>query len=474
MLLSHLWMRLVFKILMKLVMMGLMVLVMGGVMKYGMRKFMPGAGGGGAPSIEGVDFSSEESDLMSTVFQSALRLVSGRAKRDELAGELSEKLYGDRGRSEEMSELGIELVESSSGGSETGHGAALSPSGKKQPAQNQLSSRISKSPTKRTATREVTGEPIDPGVKADVLSDEGRTALPRLWQRAKAYSVELAIAPVVLIGMILVSRTRRKNRGESFIPNAMATLPPAETETYEMKHAVHSLNAEEFQLLVALTYQRQGWRVALPAGLGGGRGGDFTLARKTERLIVQCKKLNQEHEVPIERVRELYDAVTASGATRGVYVASCRFTWDARNFAKANRVTLVNSRILDELITAAQENPEENLLDVAQWTPDFMKRVELTTPLCPACDDKMEQVKTSESSVWVCSHRPDCRGRRCARKHQKPAPARRVADLSESVPRLMHEPGIGYTLDRADGLHGRGPLLPPEIDRKPVGASLEI
>ena len=46
---------------------------------------------------------------MATVFKSALRFLSGSAKRDELAGELSDKLYAGRGNSATMSELGIEL-----------------------------------------------------------------------------------------------------------------------------------------------------------------------------------------------------------------------------------------------------------------------------------------------------------------------------------------------------------------------------
>ena len=70
----------------------------------GMPEGMPGVAG-----VEEAHFSSEESDLMATVFKSALRFLSGSAKRDELAGELSDKLYGDRGNSKTMSELGIEL-----------------------------------------------------------------------------------------------------------------------------------------------------------------------------------------------------------------------------------------------------------------------------------------------------------------------------------------------------------------------------
>ena len=83
-----------------------MVLLMGSGLKRGSRLLM---GGSAIVGADGSPVSSEESDLMSTVFKSALRLVSGAASRSELAGELSDKLYAGRANPEEMAELGIEL-----------------------------------------------------------------------------------------------------------------------------------------------------------------------------------------------------------------------------------------------------------------------------------------------------------------------------------------------------------------------------
>jgi len=192
---------------------------------------------------------------------------------------------------------------------------------------------------------------------------------------------------------------------------------------------VHSLNSEDFEMLVAMIYQRQGYRISLPAGLGGGRGGDFTMARKSERILVQCKKLSQDHKVSVERVRELQEAVTAAGVTRGMYVASCGFSWDARHFAKTKKMTLITARTLDELLKAVKETPDEDILAVSNWAPKLMGKVQLTPPVRPACEAEMEEVKASTGTVWVCSQRPECRGRRSARKYQKPAPtAARSAD----------------------------------------------
>ncbi|MGI8437986.1 MAG: hypothetical protein ACR2NX_13980 [Chthoniobacterales bacterium] len=129
-------------------------------------------------------------------------------------------------------------------------------------------------------------------------------------------------------------------------------------------------------------------------------------------------------------MKELQEAAATVGVTRGVYVASCSFSWDARNFAKANGVTVINARMLDTLITQAQEKPDEDILAVAQWAPKLMGKVKLTPPQCPACEMSMDDVKSSNGSTWLCSQRPECRGRRTTRKYYKGMPVPEKAGAS--------------------------------------------
>ncbi len=435
-------MRLLRKLVLKVVSMVVMVVLMGGALKYGRPYIMRAAG---MPEAETPQFSSEESDLMGTVFKSAFRLFSGTAKRADLASELSDKLYEGRADSGTMSELGIELVKPGAGASPPEGGAGVAgalPGGKLPDLQlrekllAKQRARVGEPPAKPGAKA---GKPSAAGLPVNVRTD----LLGQFGKRAKAYTVELSLVPVVFLGMVLVQRIRRRRAGgPDFVPAGLAIQAPTDTEPFDMKHAVHALGAEDFELLVALIYQRQGYRVSMPAGLSGGRGGDFTLARKSEKLLVQCKKLSQEHRVPVERVRELHEAAVAASATRSMYVASCGFTWDARNYAKANGVTLISARTLDELLTAARETPGEDLLAVSQWVPKLMSKVLLTPPLCPACEAAMDQVNASNSSVWVCSQRPECRGRRSWRKHPKSvaAAASKTDVLAEKVSALPTPP----------------------------------
>jgi len=427
-------MRLLRKLVMKFVTLVAMVALMGGGMRYGQRYLKQATG---APATEGVEtpkFSSEEADLMSTVFRSALRLFTGSASRDELASELSDKLYAGRAAAGDMSELGIELVKPGADspapdGIKPAGGPAIPAGAKLEPGSSALPGAASIAKSALGAKLPVNQRALPSASPAP--PPDARTALvDKVWKQMKANSIELGLIPIVLFGMVVVHRIRQRgSQVEGFVPPGMTIQPPAESEPYDMKHAVHSLKSEDFELLVALIYQRQGYRVSMPAGLSGGRGGDFTLARKSEKLLVQCKRLNQEHRVDVDRVRELHEAATAAGA-RGLYVASCGFTWDARNFAKTKKVMLINARTLDELLTAARETPDEDLLAVSQWVPKLMSKVQLTPPHCPACEAAMDQLNVSHGSVWVCSQRPECRGRRSSRQHQKTVPtAARKTDL---------------------------------------------
>ncbi len=397
-------MRLLRKLVFKFIIFAVTVVILGTGVKYAQPYIMKAAGvPEGMPGVETPRFSSDESDLMGTIFKSALRLFSGSATRNELSSELSDKLYADRGDPGTMAELGIEIVKPGARPSGSPGVPGLEPSqgGAKAPARR--SARVAASPSQLPAS-------------------PAQTALfTQLRERAKAHAVELSLIPVAFVGFVVVQRLRRRSQPGDFIPPGVALATPADSEPYDMKHAVHALKTEDFELLVALIYQRQGYRVSMPAGLSGGRGGDFSLARKSERLLVQCKKQKLEHKIPVERVRELHDAVTAAGSTRGLYVASCGFTWDARNFAKSNNITLINARTLDALIDAARETPREDLLAIADWAPKLMSKVQLTAPTCPTCEAPMEQISVSQGSAWVCSQRPQCRGRRNMRPLHAPA-----------------------------------------------------
>lgn len=189
---------------------------------------------------------------MGTIFKSALRLFTGSAKRDELAGELSDKLYSGRPGAENMGELGIEIEKA--GGKPPGKApAAIPASDRSLPAgamivAAQPGAQLASSPEPKAAER--SEQPV---------SNRARDALlGRTWKKAKA-NPELSLVPLVLLGMFGVHLFRRRRSPEDdFVLPDLSKVLAAESEAHDMKHPLHALQAEDFELLVAMVYQRQG------------------------------------------------------------------------------------------------------------------------------------------------------------------------------------------------------------------------
>jgi hypothetical protein len=358
-----------------------------------------------------------------------------------------------------MSELGIELEKPGAKPSDpvglTKLGSAPSSSSSSSSSSTAGATTVEAQPGARLpAKRPQPGEPPAKGT-ANPVRD---ALLAQIWEKAKA-NPELSLIPIVLVGMFVVRIFRRRPSPEDdFMLPDLSTLIPSEPESYEMTHPVHSLQAEDFELLVGLIYQRQGYRVTMPAGLSGGHGGDFMVQRKSERLLVQCKKFNADYKVPVDRVKELHAAAVACGANRGVYVASCGFSWDARNFAKTKGVTVINAQTLDTLLNEARQTRDEDFLAVWEWAPKLLSKVKLTPPLCPACEAAMDELNVSSGPVWVCSQRPECRGRRCARKVHKSKPPAESTTYANAKPQPTSR---GEELEQPVVLGGRARTICP-------------
>jgi hypothetical protein len=310
-----------------------------------------------------------------------------------------------------MSELGIELEKPGAKPSD--------PVGLLKPKAGSTASAPGTSPAKITIDAKSSATPGPQAANSpakDPANPVRDALLARLVEKAKL-NPELTLIPIVLLGMFgfHLFRRRKSPADELMMPD-FSKLIPTEAEDYTMTHQVHALSAEDFELLVGLIYQRQGYRVTMPAGLSGGRGGDFMVQRKSEKLLVQCKKYSPDYKVPVDRVKELQETAAACGATRGVYVASCSFSWDARNFAKTKGVTVINAKTLDLLLDEARQTPDEDFLKAWEWAPKLLTKVKQTPPFCPTCEAPMDELTVSSGPVWVCSQRPECRGRRPARK----------------------------------------------------------
>lgn len=164
---------------------------------------------------------------------------------------------------------------------------------------------------------------------------------------------------------------------------------------------LRGISWREFEELVGEAYRRQGYAVTETGGGGADGGVDLVLSKGGERLLVQCKHWKVV-KVSVKVVRELFGVVSAEGATGGILISSGTYTREAKEFAKANGIELVNGAQLMRLIAEVQKVPKV-VADAGNGV------------LCPICGAKMV-LRTARKGAnvgnqfWGCSTYPSCRG----------------------------------------------------------------
>ncbi|UYV13785.1 MAG: restriction endonuclease [Phycisphaera sp.] len=170
---------------------------------------------------------------------------------------------------------------------------------------------------------------------------------------------------------------------------------------------IDNLTWQQFELLLAEAMRRRGYAVERSGGHGPDGGVDLRLDRHGEKTLVQCKHWKATR-VGVGPVRELRGVVAAEGAQRGMLVASGSFTSEARTFAAASGVELIDGKTLWPMIRAVQKVPASDAPSVP--TAPAVGAV----PACPRCGAAMERRvarrgPNTGKAFFGCSSYPQCK-----------------------------------------------------------------
>jgi restriction system protein len=188
----------------------------------------------------------------------------------------------------------------------------------------------------------------------------------------------------------------------------------ASTNTAQSQSIINGMSWQEFELLVGEAYRRKGYKVTETAG-GADGGIDLVLTKAGERTLVQCKHW-RSRRVGVKVIRELYGVMVANGAEYGDVVASGEYTQEAKKFASANHIELINGKRLTGMIRSAQQpamNTAKKNTDLPPYNSPML--VAAKNPICPKCNAQMVKrtAKRGDNvgkSFWGCSSFPKCRG----------------------------------------------------------------
>lgn len=172
-----------------------------------------------------------------------------------------------------------------------------------------------------------------------------------------------------------------------------------------------NMSWQQFEFMVSEAFRRRGYSVA-EKGRGGTIGiFDLVLKKQGETYLVHCKQW-RAIKVGVGALHELHEAMAARGAKGGFAVTSGVFTDEARAFAKARNIELMDGKVLRGLVRKVRQPARVTLRDPLSV---------LTTgaPFCPECQGRMMKRRSRHGAnggkeFWRCLRHPDCSGKRQA------------------------------------------------------------
>ncbi len=189
-------------------------------------------------------------------------------------------------------------------------------------------------------------------------------------------------------------------------PAAHIFEPPNSTSFAPInKYDLRSINWFQFEKLMAVLYESGGGRVERRGGANPDGGIDLVVYESDQRVAVQCKHW-KVWKVGIRHIREFFGAMTAEGFERGIFATLDGCTKEAREFANAHSIEVLDSYGVQEMLAKADLQAVERMRMI----------INDPTKHCPKCAAAME-IRTAErgsnpgSQFWGCSRYPRCHGK---------------------------------------------------------------
>jgi len=113
--------------------------------------------------------------------------------------------------------------------------------------------------------------------------------------------------------------------------------------------AIRRLHWKQFEMLVAETLRRVGYRVVEQRRSLSDSGPDLIASSPDETLMVRCEH-RRSATVGVATVRELKESIAAEGVGEGAIVTSGTFSGEARAFAAGTSIQLIDGPQLEKLI----------------------------------------------------------------------------------------------------------------------------
>jgi restriction system protein len=179
----------------------------------------------------------------------------------------------------------------------------------------------------------------------------------------------------------------------------LALAEPLQTKRTKLR----ALDWYQFEKLIALLFQEEGFAVQRKGGANADGGIDLLAVKNGITFGVQCK-FWKSWRVNVKEVRSFFGALQDFKLRNGFLITLEGYTPDAKDFATRNGIDLMDERsLLDNL-------------ESVNWfcKPGFLQLLTDKRKVCPKCESEM-LLKTAKKGAkagqqfWGCSNYPRCR-----------------------------------------------------------------
>ncbi len=180
-------------------------------------------------------------------------------------------------------------------------------------------------------------------------------------------------------------------------------LAPNLSSAERVRQALRSLDWFQFEKLITMYYQTQGYSVRRVGGAKPDGGVDLILEHENQRYVIQCKHW-KKWTVGVRQMREFLGTMTDTGIPNGIYVTTCGYTDEARDFASKHGIQLFAESQVVQCVLAMEATQRQV---VGELLADRRK-------FCPRCENEMvlrvaRKGSNAGGEFWGCSRYPRCK-----------------------------------------------------------------
>jgi hypothetical protein len=232
--------------------------------------------------------------------------------------------------------------------------------------------------------------------------------------------VLLILSVLVLLGILVYEFIKHKRTGSASpftfqdfsnypINSSIPVIPPIEPpepEVYTTTKLIEKLRTIDwfqFEKLVALIYEHQGYDVTRRGGANPDGGIDLVIEKDGQQSAVQCKQW-KSWNVGVKAVREFLGAMTDAQFQHGIFITLNGYTGDAKLLADKHGIKIINEAGLTAMLNGLNIHEDPRVMEFLNDTRKF----------CPKCERLMVERVAGKGPnpgqrFWGCTGYPKCR-----------------------------------------------------------------